>query len=219
MTPSPLWHSETIPEVLETTSHAILCAVMTSAEPTRAQVRLTCRPRSTMKRRPKASMVSLSAILENFEGAFSQVFEKRRDKPEKVSDLLKRTEREDCNSLEPFLGSLRILSDHKTTAGDLCSVVCSREGATSKTPKFVGLFARFPNTRKAGHRPACFRMPSAGIPRFVRNLGGAKEGRTPDLLNAIQTLYQLSYSPMARLTAVESSKSPPASQAEKRSWK
>ncbi len=26
--------------------------------------------------------------------------------------------------------------------------------------------------------------------------GGAKEGRTPDLLNAIQTLYQLSYDPV-----------------------
>ena len=25
--------------------------------------------------------------------------------------------------------------------------------------------------------------------------GGAKEARTPDLLNAIQTLYQLSYDP------------------------
>ena len=29
----------------------------------------------------------------------------------------------------------------------------------------------------------------------VEKLGGAKEDRTPDLLNAIQTLYQLSYSP------------------------
>ena len=26
--------------------------------------------------------------------------------------------------------------------------------------------------------------------------GGAKEARTPDLLNAIQTLYQLSYDPI-----------------------
>ena len=30
---------------------------------------------------------------------------------------------------------------------------------------------------------------------FVED-GGAKEARTPDLLNAIQTLYQLSYDPI-----------------------
>jgi hypothetical protein len=29
-----------------------------------------------------------------------------------------------------------------------------------------------------------------------RKFGGAKGARTPDLLNAIQTLFQLSYSPM-----------------------
>ena len=72
---------------------------------------------------------------------------------------------------------------------------------------------RFPNTRTAGRCPADFCASSAGSRFHFGNLGGAKEGRTPDLLNAIQTLYQLSYSPMARLTAVESSKSPPASQA------
>lgn len=31
---------------------------------------------------------------------------------------------------------------------------------------------------------------------FPLNNGGAKEARTPDLLNAIQTLYQLSYDPI-----------------------
>ena len=31
--------------------------------------------------------------------------------------------------------------------------------------------------------------------RLIR-FGGAKEARTPDLLNAIQTLYQLSYDPI-----------------------
>ena len=32
--------------------------------------------------------------------------------------------------------------------------------------------------------------------------GGAKEARTPDLLNAIQALYQLSYDPIHNGTAV-----------------
>ena len=77
----------------------------------------------------------------------------------------------------------------------------------------LGLFAQSPDTKRAGHRPACFRMSSAGIPRFVRNLGGAKEGRTPDLLNAIQTLYQLSYSPMVRLTGGKSTRTEPPRQA------
>ena len=31
---------------------------------------------------------------------------------------------------------------------------------------------------------------------FLKMDGGAKEARTPDLLNAIQTLYQLSYDPI-----------------------
>lgn len=31
-----------------------------------------------------------------------------------------------------------------------------------------------------------------------RKDGGAKEARTPDLLNAIQTLYQLSYDPIQK---------------------
>ena len=31
--------------------------------------------------------------------------------------------------------------------------------------------------------------------------GGAKEARTPDLLNAIQTLYQLSYDPIQKTDA------------------
>ena len=31
--------------------------------------------------------------------------------------------------------------------------------------------------------------------------GGAKEARTPDLLNAIQTLYQLSYDPIPKRAA------------------
>jgi hypothetical protein len=33
------------------------------------------------------------------------------------------------------------------------------------------------------------------LPRLAKD-GGAKEGRTPDLLNAIQALYQLSYDPI-----------------------
>ena len=77
----------------------------------------------------------------------------------------------------------------------------------------LGRFAQSPDTKRAGHRPACFRMSSAGSPRFVRNLGGAKEGRTPDLLNAIQTLYQLSYSPMVRLTGGKSTRTEPPRQA------
>jgi hypothetical protein len=36
--------------------------------------------------------------------------------------------------------------------------------------------------------------PSSGNPAKIR-FGGAKEARTPDLLNAIQALYQLSYDP------------------------
>jgi|GEM_PF-3827188 len=33
---------------------------------------------------------------------------------------------------------------------------------------------------------------------FLKMDGGAKEARTPDLLNAIQTLYQLSYDPIQK---------------------
>jgi hypothetical protein len=45
-------------------------------------------------------------------------------------------------------------------------------------------------SRSAGYGAASFTQL-----RFVKD-GGAKEGRTPDLLNAIQTLYQLSYDPI-----------------------
>ncbi len=91
----------------------------------------------------------------------------------------------------------------------------ARCAARRALSRFVGLFARFPNTKEAGRCPACFSMSSAGFQGSSRNLGGAKEGRTPDLLNAIQTLYQLSYSPMVRLTGADSSKTPRESQAEK----
>ncbi len=169
-----------------------------------------------MKRASNPSMRSLSPNLENFKRRFLHLFENGRDKGVVVAYHTKSPEREDCNSLGSFSGLLRTLSYHKMTAGDLCSVVCSREGTTSKTPKFVGLFAQPPDTKRAGRCPADFCASSAGSRFHFGNLGGAKEGRTPDLLTAIQTLYQLSSSPMARLTAVESSKSPPASQAEKR---
>ena len=49
----------------------------------------------------------------------------------------------------------------------------------------------------------------AGTKASSKNLGGAKEGRTPDLLNAIQTLYQLSYSPMCRGRGGNLANSPP----------
>ena len=66
--------------------------------------------------------------------------------------------------------------------------------------------------RRIQERPGIARPPSdclpQGTPRFVWNLGGAKEGRTPDLLNAIQTLYQLSYSPMCRGRGGNLAKSP-----------
>jgi hypothetical protein len=47
------------------------------------------------------------------------------------------------------------------------------------------------------NRPPSLRYGAASFTqlRFVKD-GGAKEGRTPDLLNAIQTLYQLSYDPI-----------------------
>ena len=65
----------------------------------------------------------------------------------------------------------------------------------------------------AGGCPAVFCASSAGSRFRFGNLGGAKEGRTPDLLNAIQTLYQLSYSPMVRLTGKQASKTAAESQA------
>ena len=112
--------------------------------------------------------------------------------------LHEHAERKDCNSLGPFSGSPRILRDLLERRDGVCSVVCSREGTTSKTPKFVGLFAQPPDTKRAGRCPADFCASSAGSRFHFGNLGGAKEGRTPDLLNAIQTLYQLSYTPRKR---------------------
>jgi hypothetical protein len=50
----------------------------------------------------------------------------------------------------------------------------------------------------------CSLWPQSKSPDFIAKIkafsnaldGGAKEARTPDLLNAIQTLYQLSYDPI-----------------------
>lgn len=48
--------------------------------------------------------------------------------------------------------------------------------------------------RPAGKRKALSSQGKQGF-QTVED-GGAKEARTPDLLNAIQTLYQLSYDPI-----------------------
>ena len=46
------------------------------------------------------------------------------------------------------------------------------------------------------------RLESQGV-KILKSVshGGAREARTPDLLNAIQTLYQLSYDPVRKRSA------------------
>ena len=88
-----------------------------------------------------------------------------------------------------------------------------RSRPNARTPRFVGLFARSSETRTAALGAAVFGGLSSAGSKALVNLGGAKEGRTPDLLNAIQTLYQLSYSPMVLLTGGDSSKTGEGSQA------
>ncbi len=42
-------------------------------------------------------------------------------------------------------------------------------------------------------------IPILALKKFVFGNGGAKESRTPDLLHAMQALYQLSYGPIGGL--------------------
>ena len=51
-----------------------------------------------------------------------------------------------------------------------------------------------------GHHPA----PGTSKLRFRAQDGGAEGVRTPDLLNAIQALYQLSYDPIRRARNLKS---------------
>ena len=49
-------------------------------------------------------------------------------------------------------------------------------------------------------RKDAFSFNSIGLSSYAVDLpGGAKEGRTPDLLNAIQALSQLSYGPILNI--------------------
>ena len=161
-----------------------------------------------------ATMVSLSPNLENVKGPFPQLFENRRDKGVVVAYHTK-MERERIAIVQGRFGaSPDSLFPQNDSGRPMFNHMFAR-GCNFKNAPISGLFARFRNTRTAGRCPAVFCASSAWSRFRFGNLGGAKEGRTPDLLNAIQTLYQLSYSPMARLTAVESSKSPGESQAEK----
>ena len=61
----------------------------------------------------------------------------------------------------------------------------------------------------AGAKGAASTQPGA-TPQAARKAGGAEGSRTPDLLIANETLYQLSYDPNPRLTGPEPASPPRA---------
>ena len=73
-----------------------------------------------------------------------------------------------------------------------------RSGATSRRGSLLvyRAEARPHAAEPARLRTSCFSAAAFATALQRAKAGGAKEARTPDLLNAIQALYQLSYDPI-----------------------
>lgn len=87
------------------------------------------------------------------------------------------------------------------------SAVCQRQNTDGAQPLFLGAWRAEPRSEDRGFlvtqdvtrrtMPPCL-AAHHGI-YVIDSIGGAKGSRTPDLLNAIQALYQLSYGPTGGL--------------------
>ena len=88
----------------------------------------------------------------------------------------------------------------------ILTVMVAKAGSHAATGSAREIYLRSPSnirfakaglpTEAAGAVQSAFaKAPADNLPGFAAKVGGAKGSRTPDLLNAIQALSQLSYGP------------------------